>query len=125
MSLRSKFERDVQAFHRKFGVPNGARPRDPGSEQAAVRIRLIREETDELIDAIQRRNIADIASESIDVLYVVFGTLAVYGIRAVPIWNAIHGANMRKVRNPSGGKVLKPKGWEPADVRAEIHKQMS
>lgn len=117
-----RFERDVRRFHRRFGVVNGVSPHVPNPEQRAIRKRLIREETDELIEAIERGDLKGIASESIDVLYVVVGTLMVCGIRILPIWRAVHAANMRKVPNPDGGKVQKPIGWKPADIDAALAK---
>lgn len=46
----------------------------------------------------------------------------------LPMWEAIHGANMAKAdpvtgkcRKRDDGKVLKPEGWQPADILGTYH----
>lgn len=106
---------DVKEFHLKFGHPVASVPTMPGSGVMNFRVRLIREECDELIEAIDSRDLRRVAQESVDLIYVVVGTLVVCGIRLAPFWDLIHSANMQKVVDPNGGKPLKPEGWEKPD----------
>ncbi|QIG74801.1 putative NTP pyrophosphohydrolase protein [Rhizobium phage RHph_I42] len=46
----------------------------------------------------------------------------------MPMWDAIHGANMAKAdpvtgkcRKREDGKVLKPEGWQPANILSTFH----
>ena len=60
-----------------------------------------------------------------DIDYVVEGTRLEFGIVGEPIAEAIHAANMAKANGQvrEDGKRLKPQGWQPADVAAELKKQ--
>jgi phosphoribosyl-ATP pyrophosphohydrolase len=53
-----------------------------GREVMAFRVKLIREECRELCEAIEARDLARIAQEAMDLLYVTFGTLVICGLRA-------------------------------------------
>jgi predicted HAD superfamily Cof-like phosphohydrolase len=83
----------------------------------------------EFFPAIDKRDLAAIAQEGVDVIVTVIGTLWAFGIDPEPIWNAVHRANMAKV-GPDGkvkkrfdGKVLKPEGWTAPDIEGELEKQ--
>lgn len=119
-------ERDVRKFHRKFRIPTrwDLGPGLPSEETKALRVRLVREEVEELIEAIEEGDVVKIAHEAVDVLYVVVGLLVTYGVSIGPVWRLVHRANMRKEPDPDGGKIRKPEGWEPADVRSEIRRQV-
>lgn len=91
--------------------------------------RLIREEFVELQDALQSfsvthsaNHLADVAKESIDLIYVIAGLLNNLGVNGDEIFDAVHKSNMAKVgidgrvtKRPDG-KVLKPEGWQSPDI---------
>jgi predicted HAD superfamily Cof-like phosphohydrolase len=113
---------DVRNFHLKFGHPAPAAPDDtPDRDMLEFRIDRIEEETRELVEAIRARNLAAIAAESVDLIYVVVGTLVALGLPLLPFWREIHKANMIKVTNPTGGKPLKPEGWKKPDTRQVLY----
>jgi len=63
-----------------------------------------------------------------DIDYVVEGARQAFGIDGKPIADAIHAANMAKfpggkVLKREDGKVIKPEGWKPPDIEAELIKQ--
>lgn len=122
----SNFQEDVRAFHLKFEHPAPPRPvRDlhSMSEVLEFRIDRIEEETRELVEAIRERNLAKIAAEGIDLIYVVVGLFVILGLPLLPFWRDVQRANMAKVQNPTGGKPLKPEGWvgpNPAQVLYDI-----
>ena len=101
-------------------------PKIPADERVALRQRLIQEEYDELIEALDEQDLAHIAKEAADVIVVVLGTMAEYGIPFDEVWDAVHKSNMAKVGEDGmvacreDGKVLKPDGWEPPDVHKII-----
>jgi predicted HAD superfamily Cof-like phosphohydrolase len=118
---------DVLAFHRKFGCSIGARPAEPDEATVKLRVSLISEEVTELVDAIDRGDIAEIADGGGDLIFVVIGTLISYGISLDPVWRAIAAANLAK---EGGGKredmkILKPVGWQAPDIEAIIGDQPS
>lgn len=121
-SLEQDIYKDVTNFHKKLGFPAPATP-DAVSEVSMLnfRIRLIEEETAELIVAIRRHDLSAIAAEAVDVIYVVLGLLVSLGLPFLPFWRAIHKANMKKRWNPTGGKALKPDGWRKPNPRAILY----
>ena len=122
---KSNYQKIVD-FH--VGV-DGAVPNTPGMpEQDILSIRrtLIREEYEEVMAAFDRlqdeAGLAELAHELADLLYVVYGTYATLGIDADAVYAEVHDANMRKLGGPrrADGKLLKPAGWQPADVAGVI-----
>ena len=114
--LERTLDDDVRDFHEKFGHPAPGQPiRHFNVNVITFRERLIREECDELIEAIHQRSLAKIAAEAVDLIYVVVGTLVALGVPLMPFWRDIQRANMTKETNPLGGKPIKPEGWVPPD----------
>jgi predicted HAD superfamily Cof-like phosphohydrolase len=95
------------------GLPTGA--------EANLRIDLIREEVNELLNAIQEGNLTEIADGAADAVVVILGTCCTFGIDFRRVWREVHRTNMAKKggeRRPDG-KKLKPPGWTPPAI-AEI-----
>lgn len=119
--------RDVGDFHKATGDSFPAYPHLPPMFQQQLRSRLIREEAAEVINAITFQDLVEIADGIVDCIYVLLGTAISYGIDIRPIWDAVHKANMSKVTGPrdSGGKQMKPPGWEPPPVAEIIETQIA
>jgi predicted HAD superfamily Cof-like phosphohydrolase len=68
----------------------------------------------------------EIADALGDSIYVEVGMALEYGIPLDHVWDAIQESNMKKfpggkvIRRESDGKVMKPEGWEPPDIKAAI-----
>ena len=107
--------KDVTAFNKRFGFPRPRRPVWPGDGAAQHRIKRIREEADELIDAINSRNMLKIAREAADLAYIAVGVFVEFGLPFMYSWKAVHKANMAKISNPRGGKPLKNSTWKSPD----------
>ena len=123
---RMSYFEDVCSFHNVCSLPVETTPKIPADERVALRQRLIQEEYDELIEALDEQDLAHIAKEAADVIVVVLGTMAEYGIPFDEVWDAVHKSNMAKVGEDGkvtrreDGKVLKPDGWKPPDVEKII-----
>ena len=127
MSLEEA-QSDVAAFHRATETPVLLEPQWPTDERVDLRVSLVVEEvTKELLPAIARRDLVETADAIIDSIYVLIGAGLEFGIPLPEIWNAVQRANLAKapigpdgvrrvVRRPDG-KILKPEGWTPPDVR--------
>ncbi len=115
----------VRAFHERFDVAIGDRPARQSRAVHELRARLIREEAEEVVTALESGSVAEIASELADLLYVTYGTAVSLGIDIRPVFDAVHRANMAKVGGGrrADGKVLKPPGWRPADIASVIAAQ--
>lgn len=121
-TLEQDIYKDVRDFHVKLGFPAPAAPDDlPDPSNMDLRARLIDEECNELCRAIEDRDLAAIAHEAVDVIYMVLGILVALGLPFLPFWRAVHKANMKKRWNPTGSKALKPKRWKKPNPRAILY----
>lgn len=114
--------RQVLEFHTVFKAFIGQQP-DVNIPQKIrdSRIRLIKEEVSELIEAIeQSRDIKHIAKELADVMYVVLGTVISFGLHRHfdQVFDEVHQSNLTKISkkhgfqtNKDGAKILKGKTY--------------
>lgn len=116
----------VQEFHDKFNLPYslGKITDDVDPDAEALRIKLVYEEFDELMEAIDNGNLPDILHEAADLVYVVAGLTILYGANIEAVVEKIHEANMTKpVEYDEDGKVVKgsdDSGFVPADIKKFI-----
>lgn len=128
----------LREFHHAVGLTAPDRPTVPGPDLLALRRALIREEAGEVEqewnrletrlragEAAAPADLAPLAHELADLLYVTYGALDALGIDADAVFAEVHRANMAKLGGPrrEDGKQLKPGGWQPADVRGVIEGQ--
>ena len=89
---------------------------------------MIREEYEEVNEQIGRlisgeqNDMTALVHELADLLYVTYGAIWACGVDPDPVFAEVHDANMRKLDGPrrADGKILKPEGWQPADVAGVI-----
>ncbi len=115
----------VEEFHRKFEIAIQPSPADPADETKQLRIRLIQEEFDELKESMAKGNLAAVAKEMADLLYVVYGTAVSYGIDMKPVFQEVHRSNLSKVGGykRADGKWVKPPTYSPAQVEPILYAQ--
>ena len=124
--IKNSFFDDVKAFHQLFSLPVGERPAFTNPEDVELRMRLIDEERNELEEAILNNDIVEVADALADLIYVACGAAVSFGIPLNEVWNEVQRTNMAKVGKdgrPSyrpDGKVSKPEGWQPPDIRGVI-----
>lgn len=130
----TNFER-LKAFHRAVYDRVPETPECPERAVLELRETLLREEYEEAMAALgalkraqtegQEPELAPVAHELTDLLYVTYGTLVELGIDADAVFAEVHRANMAKLTGPkrADGKQLKPEGWQPADVGAVLERQ--
>jgi len=114
----------VRQFHRAFGHHLDKELElnsISGYELAGLRNRLIEEEQWEVEQALFEGNKQALAKELADLLYVVYGAAATYGIPIDEVFNRVHESNMSKLGENGkpiyrdDGKVLKgPNYKEPS-----------
>ena len=115
---------DVAAFHRGCDVRIAGKLEIPDESTERLRIKLIEEEVlKELIPALHKRDLPEIADGIGDAIVVLVGTALSYGIPLDLVWAEIDRSNMAKIDPVTGkvikredGKVLKPAGWSPPDI---------
>jgi NTP pyrophosphatase (non-canonical NTP hydrolase) len=115
---------DVMEFMR-IGHPDkiAARPSTPNADTRALCKGLIKEEYDELFEAFLDNDVVEAADAMADLIYVIVFTAHCYGIPLARVWAEVQRTNMAKfpdgkvLRRESDGKIMKPEGWEPPDIR--------
>lgn len=113
----TNFEK-VADFHRAYGQEVKTKPE--WTNVSELRWDLIDEECDELREALDDKNLIDIADALTDILYVVYGAGHAFGIDLDKCFTEIHNSNMSKLGMDGkpilreDGKVLKgPTYWKP------------
>jgi len=109
----------VAEFHRAFDIVIGPSPSIPDAATCALRVSLIQEEFDELREALTQRDVASVAKELADLLYVVYGTAVSCGLAMAPVFREVHRSNMSKAggHKRADGKWIKPANYSPAHLR--------
>jgi phosphoribosyl-ATP pyrophosphohydrolase len=87
----------VRVFHEAMGQPAPSTIQALPEERKAVRIELIREEFEELKDALAADDLVETCDAAIDILYVVFGLLVEMGVDATPLFQEVQRSNMSKL----------------------------
>jgi predicted HAD superfamily Cof-like phosphohydrolase len=115
----------VEAFHRKFEIVIQTAPSDVTAETKYLRVRLIQEEFDELKEAMASGNLAAVAKEMADLLYVTYGTAVSYGIDMEPVFQEVHRSNLSKIGGykRADGKWVKPPTYSPANIKPILEVQ--
>jgi predicted HAD superfamily Cof-like phosphohydrolase len=113
---------DVRAFHQAFGQRIGDKPELPDIEERKLRIKLLDEEVFEYTDAEYADDLVEIADALADIIYIACGTAVSYGIPLDDVFAEVHRSNMAKlvdgkVIRRADGKVQKPEGWQPPDIK--------
>lgn len=124
---------------REFMVAMGRRvaviPGDALLADIELAVKLIEEEVnDELLPAVraivggQHADLVEILDGAVDAVYVIYQLCNTLGLPFDEAFAEVHRSNMTK-KSPDGtvhyredGKVLKPHGWTPPNIRAIIEK---
>jgi phosphoribosyl-ATP pyrophosphohydrolase len=109
---------DVAAFHAKFKhfiAEKLLKVQEVPYQVRKFRMDRIKEEADELLEAIRDGKIHKIAREGVDLIYVTLGTFLIFGIPFMPMWRAVQRANMAKIHTGGLDKPGKPEGWVSPD----------
>ena len=115
----SNFER-VKKFMEIFGQEIKQKASFPNDKITALRYDLIKEELDELKEAIDKKDIKEVADALTDILYVTYGAGHAFGINLDKCFEEVQNSNMSKLGIDGKpifnefGKVLKgPKYFKP------------
>ena len=115
----SNFE-DVKIFMETFGQLVRRKPQFPDEKTMQLRFDLIQEELSELKEAMDSKNLKEIADALTDILYVTYGAGYAYGINLDKCFKEVQRANMSKLGDDGKpiynekGKVMKgPNYLEP------------
>ena len=108
----SNFE-DVKTFMKTFGQMVRTKPQFPDEKTMHLRFDLIREELNELEQAMKSKDLKEVADALTDILYVTYGAGYAYGIDLDKCFEEVQRANMSKLGEDGKpiyndrGKVMK------------------
>ena len=99
-------------------------------KQYRMYVNLIKEEWHELKDAVGASDRVEQLDALIDLLVVTTGALHSMGVDAEAAWNEVMRTNFAKIDHETGkvrkredGKVLKPLGWIPPNLKEFVEKK--
>ncbi len=104
----SNFE-DVKIFMQTFGQMVRTKPQFPDEKTTQLRFDLIKEELNELEQAMKTKNLKEIADALTDILYVTYGAGYAYGINLDKCFREVQRANMSKL-GKDGKPIYNEKG---------------
>ena len=108
----SNFE-SVKVFMRTFGQEIKDKPSFPSAKITQLRYSLIKEELNELKEAIDKNDLKEVADALTDILYVTYGAGHAFGINLDACFTEVQSSNMSKLGKDGKpiynehGKVLK------------------
>lgn len=125
MHTFGQYVRDEPGLPLDDGLYNMGLKTMNGIELREGRMELLREEYHEYLQAEKDNDIVEVADALGDMVVIIAGTAAVYGIDMVPVLDEIMRSNWAK-RDERGnvlfredGKILKPDTWTPPAI-AEV-----
>jgi predicted HAD superfamily Cof-like phosphohydrolase len=114
--------KDVKIFMEKFGQMVRTKPQFPDDKTMQLRLDLIKEELNELEDAMKTKNLKEVADALTDILYVTYGAGYAYGIDLDQCFKEVQRANMSKLGKDGKpiyndqGKVMKGPNYTKPDL---------
>ena len=122
----TNFEK-VGVFMKTFGQ-NVKQSSSFSSEKInALRVSLIKEELDELIDAMNKKDLVEVADALTDILYVTYGAGHAFGINLDDCFEEVQNSNMSKLDENGKpiynehGKVMKGPNYFKPDLSKFIN----
>ena len=94
----------------------------------ALRVSLIKEELDELIEAINKKDLVEVADALTDILYVTYGAGHAFGINLDECFEEVQNSNMSKLGEDGKpiynefGKVMKGPNYFKPDLSKFVNK---
>ena len=125
----SNFNKVWQFMH-TFGQETPKRATLPKQDLAQLRVDLIAEELNELVDALAADDMVEIADALTDILYVTYGAGVAFGIDLDTCFTEVHRSNMSKLGIDGkpiyreDGKVLKGRGYTPPQLAKIIQSKI-
>ena len=117
----------VKKFMQTFGQEIKDKPAFAEEKVAKLRYDLILEELTELKEALQQKDLKEVADALTDILYVTYGAGAAFGIDLDKCFEEVHNSNMSKIgkdgkpiRNENG-KVMKGPNYFKPDLNKFIN----
>jgi len=112
----------VKKFMQAFGQEVRTKVGFPNDKIISLRLNLIREELSELEEAIEKKDIKEVADALTDILYVTYGAGHAFGINLDKCFEEVQNSNMSKLGSDGKpiynehGKVMKGPDYFKPDL---------
>ena len=122
----TNFEK-VGTFMKTFGQDVKQSPSFSTSKINELRVSLIKEELEELIEAMKNKNLLEVADALTDILYVTYGAGHAFGIDLDKCFDEVQNSNMSKLDEKGKpiynehGKVMKGPNYFKPDLSKFIN----
>ena len=110
----------------KFMIASGQSTTDENQAQYKMYLDLIDEEVQELKDSTTPEDDLDAL---VDILVVTIGAIYSMGANPEGAWREVMATNLAKIDRVTGkvrrrddGKILKPEGWTPPNLKPHLHR---
>ena len=100
---------NVKKFMQTFGQEVRTKASFPNDKITNLRINLIREELLELEEAIEKKDLKEVADALTDILYVTYGAGHAFGINLDKCFQEVQNSNMSKL-GPDGKPIYNEQG---------------
>ena len=100
---------NVKKFMQTFGQEVRTKASFPNDKITNLRINLIKEELLELEEAIEKKDIKEVADALTDILYVTYGAGHAFGINLDKCFEEVQNSNMSKL-GPDGKPIYNEQG---------------
>ena len=113
----------VKKFMQTFGQEVRTKASFPNEKIIHLRLNLIEEELLELREAIEKKDIKEVADALTDILYVTYGAGTAFGINLDKCFKEVHNSNMSKLGSDGKpiyndqGKVMKGPDYFKPDLK--------
>jgi predicted HAD superfamily Cof-like phosphohydrolase len=113
----------VKLFMESFGQQVKSKPEFPSDDTVKLRIELISEELQELVDACNANDIIEVADALTDILYVTYGAAHSFGIPIDECFKEVQRSNMSKLGEDGkpiyreDGKVMKGPNYSVPNLK--------
>ena len=114
--MQNKFIDDVKQWREQLGLTIKKQATIPSEETRNLKLRLITGEFAELVRAIEKDRMPEIADGMVDLVWVIINASMHYGINFETVWDAVAESEMKKKDKDSSGKVIKPVGFTHPDI---------
>ena len=117
----------VKIFMKTFGQEVKIKPSFSSPKINELRYNLIKEELDELKEAISSKDLLEVADALTDILYVTYGAGHAFGIDLDKCFNEVQNSNMSKLDSNGkpiyneSGKVMKGPNYFKPDISKFIN----
>ena len=117
----SNFDK-VGTFMKTFGQEVKTKPSFSSDKINKLRLDLIKEELEELTEAMQNKDLLEVADALTDILYVTYGAGHAFGINLDECFNEVQNSNMSKLGKDGkpiyneSGKVMKGPNYFRPDL---------